>query len=100
MGSFPGARSIDVKNFQVEVWRRAWGASSGNADHGGNMHRRSVLLSSLLASTAVGTVQAQAQHPAPQPDWQTITGPDGRYSFETTSPFKETSFVGHAGNAV
>ncbi len=54
------------------------------------MQRRSILLSLLLASTALGTVPARAQ----QPTWQTITGADGRYSFDFPVPFKQSNSTG------
>ncbi|MDI1286227.1 MAG: hypothetical protein PSV46_17710 [Reyranella sp.] len=44
----------------------------------------------LLASTALGTAPARAQQPA----WQTITGADGRYSFEIPTPFKQSNSTG------
>lgn len=54
------------------------------------MRRRSILLSLVLASTAVGTASVQAQ----QPTWQTITGADGRYSFDIPTPFKQSNSTG------
>ena len=54
------------------------------------MQRRSILLSLPLAATALATVPVQAQQPA----WQTITGADGRFSFEIPTPFKQSNSTG------
>jgi hypothetical protein len=54
------------------------------------MHRRVILLSLLLASTAATTAPVLAQQPA----WQTITGTDGLYSFDIPTPFKQSSSTG------
>jgi hypothetical protein len=54
------------------------------------MQRRSILLYLLLASTPVGTSPVWAQQPA----WQTITGADGRFSFDIATPFQETHSTG------
>ncbi len=54
------------------------------------MRRRSILLSLALAPTVVGTASVQAQQPA----WQTITGADGRFSFDIPTPFKQSNSTG------
>ena len=54
------------------------------------MQRRSILLSLPLAAMALATVPVQAQ----QLTWQTITGADGRYSFEIPTPFKQSNSTG------
>lgn len=54
------------------------------------MRRRSIVLSLVLASTAVRTASVQAQ----EPTWQTITGADGRFSFDMPTPFRQSSSAG------
>ena len=52
------------------------------------MRRRSILLSLVLAPAVVETAQAQ------QLAWQTITGADGRFSFDIPAPFKQSNSTG------
>ena len=58
-------------------------------DAGRNMQRRSVLLS-LLATPVAGMAPVHAQQLA----WQTITGADGRFSFDFPTPFKQSNSTG------